>query len=121
MSTPAHLRNRPMHGDIWEHVYSRVRFSVMHVCGRHEPPVVTGYWHGEDGILDPDRHGSIPLPRFQERFALCEREEYTLAYDKHEYHDEGSLTVVCEKCGNEFQASCTGFVVCADCLNNRRP
>jgi hypothetical protein len=34
------------------------------------------------------------------------------------WHDEGTFTVKCEQCGRDFPTSCTGFVVCADCLNN---
>lgn len=75
------MSDRPVHGDIWEQVPMRAgaraphgRFSVMHVCGHHEPPCVTGYWHS-NGLVDPSLHDSIPLPRFEEQFRLIEREE----------------------------------------------
>jgi hypothetical protein len=71
-----------MHGDVWEQTpirdgarSPRGRFSVMHVCGHHDPPHVTGYWWS-DGLLDPAQHDSIPLPRFLEGFRLVEREEF---------------------------------------------
>lgn len=51
----------------------RRRFSVMHVCGHHDPPCVTGYWQS-DGHSDPRQHDEIPLPRFTEQFRLVERE-----------------------------------------------
>lgn len=68
---------RPRHGDVWER--HGAKFSVMHVCGHHDPPCVTGYWW-RDGALDPCQHGAIPLPRFVKAFALVERE----AHDAHD-------------------------------------
>lgn len=67
--TPDH----PMHGDVWRSPVACRKFSVMHVCGHHDPPHVTGYWwRGE--YLDPDMHDSIPLPRFLSSMTLVERE-----------------------------------------------
>lgn len=61
----------PMHGDVWGSAWGN--FSVMHVCGHHDPPKVTGYWH-TGGFVDPERHDSIPLPSFVERFHRIESE-----------------------------------------------
>lgn len=76
--TPLDGQERPVHGDVWEQVAfrgrsPRGRFSVMHVCGHHDPPCVTGYWHSHGGV-DPSMHDSIPLPRFEEQFRLVDRE-----------------------------------------------
>lgn len=35
-------------------------------------------------------------------------------------HDEGIFTVKCENCGQEFATNCTGWVVCANCINTAR-
>lgn len=66
---------RPIHGDVWRTRTGCHRFSVMHVCGRHDPPDVTGYWWGDDGP-NPDLHDSIPLPRFTSSMDLVEREDF---------------------------------------------
>lgn len=80
---------RPRHGDVWQRTWvgrgrSRhgQRFSVMHVCGHHDPPHVTGYWHDYRNapwplrsVPDPDDHDAIPLPIFLAGFRLVEREE----------------------------------------------
>ena len=66
---------RPIHGGVWRSRVACRRFSVMHVCGHHEPPHVTGYWwRGES--LDPDLHDSIPLPTFLASMDLIEREDF---------------------------------------------
>lgn len=68
--------DHPTHGDVWQNTELRERFSVMHVCGHHEPPHVTGYWWTADNDgPHSDAHGSIPLPRFVAEFTLVEREE----------------------------------------------
>ena len=69
---------RPMHGDIWERYDSGRWFSVMHVCGHHDPPHVTGYWHDRPAAraINPHQHDSIPLPQFCSGFKLVEREEF---------------------------------------------
>lgn len=64
---------RPIHGDIWERNHVGMKFSVMHVCGHHDPPHVTGYWW-KDGGPSPCAHASFPLPRFLAMFALVESE-----------------------------------------------
>jgi hypothetical protein len=64
-----------IHGDVWRSRVASRRFSVMHVCGHHNPPHVTGYWwRGES--LDPALHDSIPLPRFLASMDLIEREDF---------------------------------------------
>lgn len=73
------VQERPCHGDVWEQVALSGRspcgrFSVMHVCGHHDVPLVTGYWHSK-GSIDPAMHDSIPLPRFEEQFRLVDRED----------------------------------------------
>jgi len=70
------MAERPRHGDIWERDHVGQWFSVMHVCGHHDPPHVTGYWHTEQTAesVDPCAHDSIPLPRFLKSFTLVERE-----------------------------------------------
>ena len=72
---PSRLSNRPHHGDTWKwnEPSGQPRFAVMHVCGHHDPPHVTGYWYDDRG-LDPDLHSSIPLPDFLGAFSLVERE-----------------------------------------------
>jgi len=75
---------RPCHGDVWEQVPMREgshsprgRFVVLHVCGHHDPPEVTGVWQSETArgpMGDPELPDSIPLPRFEEQFRLVERE-----------------------------------------------
>jgi hypothetical protein len=71
--------DRPRHADVWERQRIpgeawQLRFTVMHVCGHHDPPHVTGYWHSEDGGLYDCRHDAIPLPVFLADFRLVERE-----------------------------------------------
>jgi hypothetical protein len=72
--------DHPKHGDVWEATRTPFlrapRFSVMHVCAHHEPPCVTGYWHDHRGELNPNAHGTIPLPRFLASMALVEREQF---------------------------------------------
>jgi hypothetical protein len=79
MTTPD--TQRPCHGDVWEQVPMREgsrsprgRFVVLHVCGHHDPPEVTGVWQS-GGHADPKLPDSIPVPRFLEQFRLVEREE----------------------------------------------
>lgn len=73
------MSDRPVHGDVWRSRVVCRRFSVMHVCGHHDPPHVTGYWLRDDGRgdgLDPVAHDSIPLPRFVASMDLIEREDF---------------------------------------------
>lgn len=67
MSSSASAERRPMHADVWQREHTTQRFTVMHVCGHHDPPHVTGYWHDENG-LNPCAHASFPLPRFLASF-----------------------------------------------------
>lgn len=73
-ANPTQSDMTPRHGDTWERNGNGGRVSVMHVCGHHEPPHVTGYWHDADGRPDPCAHISYPLPRFLAAFAFVERE-----------------------------------------------
>ena len=68
----------PMHGDIWMRMHVNQWFTVMTVCGRHDPPHVTGYWHTAQtrDSIDPCAPGAIPLPRFLKSFELVERENF---------------------------------------------
>lgn len=66
---------RPTHGDVWRCAHGGERFSIMHVCGHHDPPCVTGYWWSAGGI-DPARHGVVPIDRFLASFSLLEREAF---------------------------------------------
>lgn len=64
-----------IHGDVWRSRVACRRLSVMHVCGHHDPPHVTGYWWRGD-LLDPSLHDSIPLPRFLASMDLLKREDF---------------------------------------------
>jgi hypothetical protein len=68
----------PRHADVWERQRIpgkpwQLRFTVMTVCQRHDPPHVTGYWHDESGPNEC-AHRSYPLPVFLDDFKLIERE-----------------------------------------------
>lgn len=72
------MADRPIHGDVWRSPVACRRFSVMHVCGHHDPPHVTGYWWVEENDIGPAGalHDSIPLPRFLASMTLVEREDF---------------------------------------------
>lgn len=46
-----------------------------------------------------------------------DRRELDRWIERSDERDEGTYTVVCELCGREFQANCTGWTVCAGCVN----
>lgn len=71
MSVPV-SGEQPRHGDIWRRCHTTSQFTVMHVCGHHNPPHVTGYWW-TDGEVDPCAHASYPLPRFLAAFEIIDR------------------------------------------------
>ena len=74
----------PRHGDVWrsERAADNGRkFSVMTVCGHHDPPHVTGYWYGADDYPDSCQHDAIPLPRFLRTFSLVEHYEEATPWD----------------------------------------
>lgn len=64
----------PMHADTWRHSMSGGMFTVMTVCGHHDPPHVTGYWHDSEGP-NPCAHASFPLPRFLSGFEFVANSE----------------------------------------------
>jgi hypothetical protein len=64
----------PLHGDVWERTHTGDQFSVMHVCGHHDPPHVTGYWHDAQGV-NPCLHASFPLPRFLAGFEFIRSDD----------------------------------------------
>ena len=73
MTRPAEI---PRHGDVWARGTDpgAPRFTVMTVCGRHDPPHVTGYWHVYNGLPDECQPASYPLPRFVKAFTLVSEE-----------------------------------------------